>query len=78
MNAFSREHDLNNIAGGVLHKCPLVTARAYFDFVGSDGNVADGPSRGDLSLMHRLDAAEVVPVIPEWDVDSLDWIEEGH
>ncbi len=76
VNAFSRQHDLNNIAGGVLHRCSQVMAHAIFDFVRSEENVADGPSRGDLTLMRYLGAKEVPAVVPDWHVDSLDWIKE--
>ena len=78
VNAFAREHDLNRIAGGVLHRCSLATVQVFSDFVSSENNLADGPSRADLALMHQLHAEEVDPVVPDWDVDSLDWIEEGQ
>jgi hypothetical protein len=76
IKAHSSLRDLNNIAGGVMHKCSLATAHAYFIFVKSKENLADGPSRDWLVLMDELGAHEVEPVVPDWSVERLDWLNE--
>ena len=76
VRAYSSHRDLNNIAGGVMHKCSLAVVSAFFDFVRSKDNLADGPSRDVLSLMEKIHAHEVAPIIPEWDIEGLDWLLE--
>jgi hypothetical protein len=74
IRAYSRVPDLNNIVGGVLHKLSLSINSAFFLFVSSADNLADGPSRGKLGLLQSLGAVEVPPKVPDWHIDSLDWL----
>ena len=76
IRAHSSQRDLNNIAGGVMHRCSLAVVRAFFDFVKSKDNLADGPSRDELQLMKKIYAREVAPIVPDWEIDSLDWLPE--
>ena len=76
IKAHSSQRDLNNIAGGVMHKCSLAIAYAYFVFVKSKENLADGPSREWFVLLNELGAVEVSPVVPDWSVEQLDWLTE--
>ena len=74
IKAYSRVPDLNNIVGGVLHKVSLNINSAFFEFVPSACNLADGPSRNKLKDMRFLSAVEVPPVVPDWHIDSLEWL----
>ena len=67
--------DLNNIAGGVLHKLSLTINSVFFIYVRTKHNLADGPSWNKLDLMRRLHAEEVEAISPDWDIDSLEeWL----
>ena len=74
VRAYSQVDDLNNIAGGVLQRLSLTTNSVHFAYVRSECNLADGPSQNKLSLMRSLHAGEVEASVPDWEVDSLDWL----
>ena len=74
IKAYSKVPDLNNIAGGVMHRLSLSTNGIFLTYVESSCNLADGPSRDALHIMSRLDAEEVCAVTPDWEVDSLSWL----
>jgi hypothetical protein len=76
IKAHSGTRDLNNIAGGVMHKCSLATCHAHFTFVKGKWNLADGPSRDWLVLLDELGAQEVEPIVPDWSIEHLDWLTE--
>ena len=52
----------------------------WFQWVPSKANIADMPSRHDLSLLEELGAIKrevVFPPFPAWDSEALEWARAG-
>ena len=59
VNASSKHDDLNNLAGMLWYMAGKVLRRHYCEYVPSDANLADGPSRGQCSLVKRIGARAI-------------------
>ena len=60
VRGFSRKEDLSLIAGGLWYEIVDLNIHYRAEYVASKKNLADGPSRGDLTLMRVAGADEVL------------------
>ena len=66
MRGSSRAAEVNRMAGALWLQLASWRTGLYTARVESKANIADGPTRDDLSLVARLSATFVQPVWPSW------------
>ena len=66
IRGFSKKHDLSFIAGRIWFEAGVSMTHYRAEYVTSACNLADGPSRGKLHLMDKLQATRV-----EWEFPSF-------
>ena len=64
VKGFSRQDDLRSLVGQLWFRSSTHMAALWAAYVPSACNVADGPSRGDVSLMKRIGARVISVDIP--------------
>ena len=74
VKSFSRQPDLNVLAGALSVELASGSASLDVKYVPSKLNLADAPSRGSLTELARLGAQEVPAVMPAWHLHSDRWL----
>ena len=71
----SKKKDLSDIAGRLWFECNFLMSNYRVSYVRSPCNLADGPSRGDLSLFEPLGFQEVPFKLPAFKKSFDDWMQ---
>ena len=73
MKGASHSPEINTLVGRMWLEMATLQASFFSARVETHANIADGPSRGDCSLMVRLGACWVAPALPRWAHDLWSW-----
>ena len=74
LKGYSKQGDLSDIAGRLWFECAAVMCSYIVEYVKSSCNLADGPSRGDISLMDKLGFVEVPFRLPAFRGSLSAWM----
>ena len=74
IKGFSRQSDLCRLVGQLWFRASSRMAALWAFYVPSACNLADGPSRGDVTLMRKIGAEEVSAFIPRQLLQVSDWM----
>ena len=75
IKGYSKFEDVCELAGLFWHMAVRANAAVYVDRVSTDGNPADGPSRGDVSELTARGAIQVSSCPGPWLMSRLAWRE---
>jgi len=75
IKGYSKFEDACELAGLFWHMAVRANAAVYVDRVSTDGNPADGPSRGDVSELTARGAIQVSSCPGPWLMSRLAWRE---
>ena len=74
IKGFSRQSDLCSLVGQLWFRASSRMSALWAFYVPSACNLADGPSRGDVTLMQKIGAEEISAQIPRNLLKINDWM----